>query len=114
MGEPQITAPMPSGCDGSGRFTPGNPFTRRGSKNKVSRDALTAVQDLSSLAIMRLRERIEAGDMQAIKLTLGYTLPRGGRTIELNTASPLKWADALAMVKYHLPKRRRLRRHWRS
>ncbi len=87
---------MPSGRDGSGRFTPGNPFTRRGSKNKVSRDALTAVQGLSSLAILRLRERIEAGDMQAIRLTLEYTLPRGGRTIELDTANPLEWADALA------------------
>jgi hypothetical protein len=57
---------------------------------------LKAVQELSPLAILKLRERIEAGDMNAIRLTLEWTLPRGGRSIELDTSSPDAWADALA------------------
>lgn len=34
--------------------------------------------------------------MAAIKLTLEYTLPRGGRTIEIDSDTPSAWADALA------------------
>ena len=79
-----------------GTFAPGHGGRPRGSKNAVSRNALTAVQGLSSLAIQKLQERIEAGDMAAIKLCLEFTLPRGGRTIELDTANPNEWADALA------------------
>lgn len=79
-----------------GTFAPGHGGRPRNTKNKVSRDALAAVQSLSSLAVMRLRERIEAGDMAAIKLCLEYTLPRGGRAIELDTTNPSEWADALA------------------
>ncbi len=45
---------------------------------------------------MKLRERIDAGDMQAIRLCLEFTLPRGGRTIDLDTANPMAWADAMA------------------
>jgi hypothetical protein len=79
-----------------GTFAPGHGGRPRGTKNAVSRNALTAVQNLSNLAILKLRERIEAGDMAAIKLCLEFTLPRGGRTIELDTANPTEWADALA------------------
>lgn len=82
--------------DTSGRFASGNKITRTGSKNKVSRDALNAVQSLASLAIQKLRSRIEAEDMSAIRLCLEYTLPRGGRTIDLETANPTAWADAMA------------------
>ena len=82
--------------DQLGRFGPGNPGRTPGSKNAVSRAALTAVQNLSSLAVMKLRERIDAGDMQAIRLCLEFTLPRGGRTIDLDTANPMAWADAMA------------------
>lgn len=82
--------------DGGGRFLPGQGGRPRGTKNVVSRNTLTAVQSLSSLAVMKLRERIEAGDMQAIRLCLECTLPRGGRTIDLDTANPMAWADAMA------------------
>lgn len=94
--QPQNTADMRSGRDASGRFLPGNQITRRGSKNKISRDALTAVQGLSSLAISKLHERIEAGDMAAIKLCLDWTLPRGGRTVETDSTDPMAWGDLLA------------------
>lgn len=80
----------------SGQFLPGQGGRPRGTKNAISRNALTAVQGLSSLAILKLRERIDLGDMQAIRLCLEFTLPRGGRTIELDTTDPTAWADALA------------------
>lgn len=79
-----------------GTFAPGHGGRPRGTKNALSRNALAAVQGLSSLAILKLRERIEAGDMQAIRLTLEYTLPRGGRTIETDNTDPMAYADALA------------------
>ena len=79
-----------------GTFAPGHGGRPRGTKNAVSRNALTAVQGLSSLAILKLRERIEAGDMQAIRLCLEFTLPRGGRTIETDSTDPMAYADALA------------------
>lgn len=82
--------------DGTGRFLPGHGGRPRNSKNKVSRDALAAVQGLSSLAIHHLQQRIEAGDMAAIRLTLEYTLPRHGRAIELDSDDPRAWTDALA------------------
>lgn len=85
-----------SARDQLGRFGAGNPGRTPGSKNVVSRAALTAVQNLSSLAVMKLRERIDAGDMPAIRLCLEFTLPRGGRTIDLDTANPMAWADAMA------------------
>lgn len=80
----------------AGQFLPGSGGRPRGSKNAVSRNALAAVQDLSSLAILKLKDRIIAGDMNAIRLCLEHTLPRGGRTIELDTTDPHGWADALA------------------
>lgn len=94
--QPQNAADLPTDRDTSGRFTGGNKITRAGSKNRVSKDALSAVQSLASLAIANLRVRIEAGDMAAIRLCLEYTLPRGGRTIDLDTANPNAWADAMA------------------
>lgn len=101
MSAPQPFRPdnlRPDGRDALGRFGPGNPGKPVGarSKNQVSRAALTAVQGLSSLAILKLRERIDAGDMQAIRLCLEFTLPRNGRAIELDSADPSAWADALA------------------
>lgn len=97
MTQPQIPVDQRNdGRDAFGRFAQGNLGRKPGSKNVVSRNALIAVQNLSSLAVMRLRERIDAGDMSAIRLCLEYTLPRGGRTIDLDTANPNAWADALA------------------
>ena len=80
----------------NGQFLPGQGGRPRNAKNKISRDTLTAVQNLSSLAVMKLRERIEAGDMAAIKLCLDATLPRAGRMITTDTTDPLAIADFLA------------------
>jgi hypothetical protein len=80
----------------NGQFLPGHGGRPRGSRNAISRNALVAVQNLSSLAIFKLRERIDSGDMAAIRLCLEFTLPRGGRTIEINSDAPSAWADAMA------------------
>ncbi len=81
----------------NGTFGPGNPGRVRGSKNKVSLASLKAVQDLSSEAIAKLKERVTAGDMTAIKLVLEYTLPKGGRTVELDSSDPNAIIDAAVM-----------------
>jgi hypothetical protein len=54
----------------------------------VSRNALAGVQALAPSAIAKLANLIEAGEMQAIKLVLEYTLPRGGRALELDASDP--------------------------
>jgi hypothetical protein len=79
-----------------GTFAPGSGGRPRNAKNKLSRDALAAVQALSGIAIMKLRERIEASDMTAIRLCIELTVPRGGRTIETDSTDPMAWADLMA------------------
>ncbi|WP_198354289.1 hypothetical protein [Sphingomonas sp. MA1305] len=81
--------------DALGRFGPGNPGRRVGSKNKLSRDTLHAVQNLAGEAVHALRLRIAAGDMTAIAYALDRILPRG-RPVELDSADPLAVADSLA------------------
>lgn len=98
MTGPIIAVEIGKGRDPCGRFAsgPGNVGRPRGTKNAVSRNALQAVQALSDLAIAKLRERIDLGDMAAIKLCLEYTLPRGGRTVELETTGADDVGEALA------------------
>jgi hypothetical protein len=98
-----MTVPIPTvdnrdGRDGFGRFAPGpgNIGRPRGSKNRLSREALAAVQGISSLAILKLRELVQAGEFNAIKLVIELTVPKGGRTIELNSTDAMAWADAMA------------------
>lgn len=83
--------------DALGRFGPGNAGKPLGakSKNRIGRSALAAVQDISSLAIFKLRALVDAGEFQAIKLVIDLTVPRG-RLIELDTGDPMAWADAMA------------------
>lgn len=80
----------------NGTFAPGFGGRPKGSKNKISRDTLNAVQGLSSEAVFKLRERLQDGDMGAIRLILEYTLPKGGRTIDLGTNDPNAITDAAA------------------
>lgn len=80
-----------------GRWLPGFGGRPKGSRNKISRNTLTAVQSLSSEAVMQLKTKMQSGDMQAIRLILEYTLPRGGRSIELDSSEPNALIDAAAM-----------------
>lgn len=79
-----------------GQFAPGGPGRLPGTKNRHSLAALQAVQALSSESIAKLKERIEASDMAAIRFVLEYTLPRGGRAIDLGTSDPNAIVDAMA------------------
>ena len=93
-------APLPLGWSpersAKGTFLPGNGGRPIGSKNKASRAALNAVQEMSSEAIDRLRDKMREGDMTAIRYILDYTLPRGGRTVELDSSDPNAIIDAAA------------------
>lgn len=83
----------------NGRFGPGNPGGGRklGSQNAVSKNTLTAVQGLASEAVKQLADKMRAGDMTAIRLILQYTLPVGGRLIELETPTADAIIDAAVM-----------------
>ena len=81
----------------NGQFLPGFGGRKLGSKNKTSKATLHAVQALSSEAVAKLGERMRDGDMNAIKLILEYTLPKGGRTIELDSNDPNAISDAAMM-----------------
>ena len=85
-----------SGRGPDGKYLPGFGGRPKGAKNKVSRLTLESVQALSSEAVLHLKERMRAGDMGAIRLILEYTLPRGGRTIDLGTSDPNAICDAAA------------------
>ena len=95
MSDPAPPAPPapPAGWspkrDGSGRFLPGQGGRPPGSRNRKPSGALAAIQSLADEAIIRLGELIRQNNFAAIKMVLEYTLPRGGRTIDLDgTADP--------------------------
>lgn len=79
----------------SGRFAPGNPGRKPGSKNKVSNEALTAIKSMKDVAIEQLRSKLERGDWDAITFILERILPKG-RSVELDDTSPATIATALA------------------
>lgn len=96
----RMTTPAPAAADprrdANGRWLPGHgPGRQFGSKNKNSRAALVGVQSLAPEAIQKLRERMLEGDMAAIKLILEYTLPKGGRTVDLGSNDPNAITDAM-------------------
>ncbi|WP_019516172.1 hypothetical protein [Sphingomonas sp. Mn802worker] len=80
-----------------GRFLPGFGGRKPGSKNKKGRATLEAVQNLSSEAVAQLRDKVRAGEWTAVRYVLDYTLPKGGRTVELDSNDPNAIIDAAAM-----------------
>lgn len=86
-----------SGRDSSGRFTAGAGNVGRavGSKNRVSNEALQAVRDMKDEAIQQLREKLAAGDWNALQFILERILPKG-RLVEIDAASPQAITTALA------------------
>ena len=79
----------------NGRFAPGNPGRKPGSKNKISNEALTAIKSMKDVAIEKLRSKLERGDWDAITFILERILPKG-RSVELDDTSPATIATALA------------------
>ena len=75
--------------DNGGRFKPGQGGRPAGSRNKKPSGALAAIQSLSDDALVQLATLVREKNFAAIRLVLEYTLPRGGRTIDLDgTADP--------------------------
>lgn len=91
-----ITPSFTAGRDASGRWTGGNPGRPRGSRNKVSKDALAAVKALSDDAIEVVKARLAAGDLRAAEFVLSHVLPKGARTVELDAPDAGAIAIALA------------------
>ncbi|MBB6012671.1 hypothetical protein HNR59_002016 [Aquamicrobium lusatiense] len=78
----------------NGQFAPGSGGRVPGSKNLVSNAALAAVRDMKDAAIQQLREKLIAGDWQAVLFVLERCLPKG-RPIELDAATPSAITGAL-------------------
>lgn len=75
--------------DGAGRFKPGQGGRPPGVRNKKPSGALAAIQSLSDEALIQLGQLVREKNFAAIRLVLEYTLPRGGRTVDLDgTADP--------------------------
>ena len=71
----------------TGRLLPGGPGRKPGSRNRQSREAVAGVQALAPAAIDGLRVLIAQHSFPAIKFVLDATLPRDGRTIDLDATS---------------------------
>lgn len=72
-----------------GHFLPGQGGRPPGSRNRKPSMALSAIQSLSDEALRQLGVLVSQGNFAAIRLVLEYTLPRGGRTVDLDgTADP--------------------------
>ncbi|MEG9268301.1 hypothetical protein [Qipengyuania sp. Mu-71] len=75
--------------DNVGRFKPGQGGRPPGVRNKKPSGALAAIQSLSDEALAQLATLVREKNFAAIRLVLEYTLPRGGRTVDLDgTADP--------------------------
>jgi hypothetical protein len=75
--------------DNVGRFKPGQGGRPPGVRNKKPSGALAAIQSLSDEALAQLAALVREKNFAAIRLVLEYTLPRGGRTVDLDgTADP--------------------------
>ncbi|MCD1590381.1 hypothetical protein K7H13_06365 [Qipengyuania citrea] len=90
MSTPNVTPPAWSPeRDNVGRFKPGQGGRPPGVRNKKPSGALAAIQSLSDEALAQLAALVREKNFAAIRLVLEYTLPRGGRTVDLDgTADP--------------------------
>lgn len=88
--QPDTKAPWipPEGRGPDGKILPGFGGRKPGSKNKKSREALAAVQDLAPDAIASLKALVRQHNWPAVKYILDATLPALGRTVELDDGSP--------------------------
>ena len=86
----------PEGRDARGRIKPGFGGRARGSKNKASREAVAAVQELAPKAIESLKVLLAQHNFAAVKYVLDTTLPRDGRPIDLDaTTNPHDLMEAV-------------------
>ncbi|TJV67891.1 MAG: hypothetical protein E5X76_32020 [Mesorhizobium sp.] len=67
----------------NGRFAPGNPGRKPGSKNRVSTEAIAAIKDMKDEAIEQLRTKLRRGDWDALSFVLERIVGKG-RVVELD------------------------------
>lgn len=68
-----------------GTFARG-PGRKRGSRNKVSREAIEKIKSLAPEAFEKLQENLAKGDMRAVEYILNRVLP-AGRILEIDASS---------------------------
>lgn len=61
----------------NGQFAPGSGGRPPGSKNRVSKEAMAAVKDLSSAALQQLSNGVHSGERWAVEYVLNKILPVG-------------------------------------
>lgn len=93
--DPRLSATVIPYQDATGKFAKGNPGRIPGSKNRISNEALQSVRDMKDDAILQLREKLIAGDWNALQFILERILPRG-RLVELDSATPAAIMDGIA------------------
>lgn len=79
----------------NGQFAPGNGGRPKGSRNKLNRQMLEAVGELTSLSVKVLRDALDQGNVKAAFYVLDRYLP-SERLIEVQSSEATAWADALA------------------
>lgn len=78
-----------------GKFAPGSGGRPKGAKAKVSRELLAQVKALGPDAIAKLQEALGKGERWAVEIVLAHVLPKDGRTIEFEDATPDDVREAL-------------------
>ncbi|MES0091180.1 hypothetical protein [Mesorhizobium sp. M0030] len=79
----------------NGTFAPGSGGRVRGSRNRVSKEAVEAVHSMRDLAIAQLRSKLEAGDSDALFFVLERIVGKG-RSLDGLDASPEGVREALS------------------
>ncbi|AZO24785.1 hypothetical protein EJ070_31710 [Mesorhizobium sp. M1E.F.Ca.ET.045.02.1.1] len=75
--------------DQRGRFAIGRSKGRPvGAKGRVNRELLQQVKALGPDAINKLKDALDKGQQWAIELVLKHVLPKDGRTLEFEDATP--------------------------
>ena len=98
-----------------GRWLAGYVGRKKGSKNKTSTKLLKDVHSLADEAFQQLATKVRAGEWVAIKLVLDHTLPRNGRTIDLDgTADPNSLIEAVTNAEISPDEFARLAQGWKT
>lgn len=79
----------------NGQFGPGNAGKPKGARNRLNKQLLDALGDLSSQSIMVLRNALNEGNVRTAMYVLDRFLPTE-RSVEIQSTEPSAWADALA------------------
>ena len=98
-----------------GRWLAGFGGRPKGSRNKTSTKLLKDVHSLADDAFQQLATKVRAGEWAAIKLVLDYTLPRNGRTIDLDgTADPNSLIEAVTTGEISPDEFARIAQGWKT